>query len=114
MEKNDIAELRIKVRFVESNQEIAVLEKCFGFSETPEEQEKQVFRTIDETIADFQKEIENKALELNRSPRKEVLAQAMFLLTLFFVNHSQSELSLDIPIEKREGEEKDGSSDSNS
>lgn len=115
MEKSELSELLVTVRLIEGNQEIATLEKCFGFVEVLDEEEVETpTKTIDETISEFQEEIQHKALELGRTVRKDALEQAMFLLVLLVVNRSQSDVTLDIPVEKQvveEGEDDDSNSD---
>ena len=107
MEKSELSELRVTVRLIEGNQEIATLEKCFGFVEiSDEEGVETTTKTVDETISKFQEEIERKALELGRTVRKDTLEQAMFLLILLVVNRSQPDLTLDIPVEKQDVEER--------
>lgn len=114
MAKSEISELQLTVRLIEGNQEIATLEKCFGFVEIMDEEEVETAtKTIDDTISEFQEEIERKALELGRTFRKDALEQAMFLLILLVVNRSQPDVTLDIPVEKQVvEEEKVGNSNS--
>jgi len=114
MEKSKLSELRIKVRLTEENHEIAILEKCFGFVEIDGKEDAELTtKTIDETISDFEEEIERKAMELNRTVPRNMLDRAMFLVTLLVVNQSQPEVTLNIPVEKRKAEE-EKDDDSNS
>jgi hypothetical protein len=115
MEKSELSELRVTVRLIEKNREIATLEKCFGFVETEDEKEdaQMPAKTIDETITEFLQEIESKARESGRIVSKEELAKVTVATILFLVKRSQPELNFDIEVEKQEnGEREDADSKS--
>lgn len=107
MDKSELSELRVTVRLIEGNQGVATLERCFGFVEKSDDQDvDRAPKTIDETITDFQEEIEHKALELGRAVKNDTLDQAMFFLILSIIRPSQPDVTLDIPVEKQAVEEK--------
>ena len=114
MEQSEISGFKVTARLVEENRELATLEKFFGLVEMKDEGEaKTQTKTIDETISEFLEEIENKAQELGRIVRKEELARVTVSTILFLVKRSQTELILDIEVEKRKTEEKENA-DTNS
>ena len=54
MEKSDLTEFQVTVRLIEDNQEIATLEKCFGFVEILDEQEDvEIVRTVQRRLGLF-------------------------------------------------------------
>jgi hypothetical protein len=114
MEKSEFSELRINVRLLEGNQEIATLEKCFGFVEMQNGQESSeaTTKTISEMMSSFQKEIESRALERGRKVRVDLLRQAMYSTILFIVSRAESDLTIDIPVEKAKEEKKDDNTNS--
>ena len=108
METSELSELRVTVRLIEDDREVATLEKCFGFVEILDAEDVETTtKTIDETISDFQDEIESKAKELGRSVRKDTLDQAMFFLILLIITPSQPDITLDIPVERQVVEDKE-------
>jgi hypothetical protein len=108
MEKNEVSELKVVARLIDNKQEIATLEKCFGFIEIKNEEETEIpTKTIDETITEFLQEIESKAKELGRVLKKEELLKITFPLIVFLIKRLQSELTLDIEVEKKAEERKE-------
>ena len=108
MEQSEISEFKVAARLIEENREVATLEKCFGLVEIEDEKEEAQIptKTIDETITEFLQEIESKANEFGRIVSKEELAKVTVTTILFLVRRSQSELTLDIVVEKQKIEEK--------